>query len=373
MKPIFSCISVLWFAPLILLSACSSQPEYLEATSLPVVKLPAATGKERLGQLYPIPEAHAPKPDQFTVPYPPTVGIQDDANIASVQTMDNQLWILNAKSPASTWSQLMTFFQQRQIAIMSKELSTATIDTNWIKEAVQPGFFTRYRLRLEQGLQPNTTEIYLANERKSEAMKDIASTNWPDTLQDGAHGKWLAKELVTTLNNPKLNVGDSYLATTINLPQKVLLTNIDKEPVLSIKAGQGRLNRAFDKALDNNGLIIYASTDSIYHINQYKVKEKKSSWYNPLSWGANEKPDKKSSYSLDEILAHLPNEVQVNDVFTNLAQRQGAKKLSGVGGYLLVQRQLPESTLIYVRDGYGRRLKVTEARNLLDTIRLRLL
>jgi uncharacterized lipoprotein len=354
------------------LCACSSQPEYFDAKTLPPLVTPDGIDSQRLGQLYPVPEQTGRVPTKSLIPFPPTVGVQDNANIASLQTMDDQLWVLNAKSPATTWSQLLSFFQGRKIAIARQDLSTATIETDWFEQAVQPGVAIRYRLRLDQGMQSDTTDIFFRNEKRigTEAVANISLEH----LQDRAHANWLANELIVALNNPNAAVGDSYLATTIDLPQKVKLTDVNDEPVLVTIADQPRLIRALNKALDENGLLLYGSDieSGVYHVDQYTPRDKKSRWGRFFSWGS-DRPDSKPRYTIGEIINHLPNNSSVNTLFPDVSKRETDKKLSSIPGYLLIIRPLQGQTIIYLRDGYGNELAGDKARAILDTIRLRLL
>ena len=88
----------------------------------------------------------------------------------------------------------------------------------------------------------------------------------------------------------------------------------------------------------------------------------------------NEIPNKKSRYSVAEIIASLPNKPGVNDLFFGDEElmREDQSRLSGVQGFLLVVRRRDDSQLVYVRDGYGKVLEVDDAKNILDAIRLRL-
>lgn len=370
----------------LLLAGCSSQPDYLQSSSLPPIVVPEEVDDERLGQLYPVPEWKGVNPDEFQVPFPPIISMQQDTATASLYTMGDQAWILNPRPPAATWSQLAEFFQQQQIPVARQDLGSATIVSDWFEMAAPPGFAVRYSLRLEQGFQPGTTEIHLANQLITKSQLPPGPADEPETLQNIAHSNWLANRLLGVLNNPGSSISNSLLATTIVLPAKAELIDVEGEPVLVMRTSIQRLDRALTTALDDEGLITYATTtgsgpvtNRIYHLNQYEVRGEKSRWYNPFSWGNNQPVDRTSRYSLEQILTHLPNEPEVNGLFagggTGPGSRENKPRLRGVKGYLLVRKPATGGGAhrIYVRDGYGGRLDRGEARELLDAIRLRLL
>ena len=367
----------------LLVSACSRQPEYLQANSLPPIVVPEGAAKERLGQLYPVPPSAVAVAHEFNVPFPPTVPAQGEVNNASLETTNDQFHLLNARPPATTWSQLLRFLQQQSIPLADQNVAAATITSDWFTRALQPGFAIRYRLRLERGLQPDTTEIYVASQLQSSSQPPLATNDWPDSLQDIPHANWLVSQLLEVLNNPRDSVGDSYLATTIALPVKVRVTGVEGEPVLSVKVSARRLSAALTKALTDTDWFTYAAVTrpdtreyGVIHFNQRRVKEKKSRWYNPFSWGGSGSSAQNSRYSLEQILANLPNEPQVNALFADYKSRrqpvdQKRLKLSGIKGYLLVQQPVSDNEQrIYIRDAYGRRLNLEEVRGLLDTLRL---
>lgn len=421
-----STASVIYALSILLLSACSTNTDYLEATSLPPITPPDGLDKDRLGQLYPVPEQVEKKPSKnVSVPLPPTLGVQEDASLASMQAMGDDTWVFNNRPPASTWVQLLSFWQEKTVAVPKRDLTQATMLTDWFSESLQPGYQIRYRLRLEQGLQANTTDIFVENEKRQtptsllnnrdsleltetnsleptkikgieltgtkglESMKanDLEQDN-VDRIQvdepapfvstkDRTHSDLIIKQLVTNLNKVNSAGGDSFLAATIKLPQKVRLSELDDEPVLLSIATQSRLERAFSNALKQEGFILYDhdKPQSVYYFGDQKKGSKRlsglyDSVLNFLLEGFTASIDEQT---LEKTLLNLPDEPDVNRLFPDVASRDTTKKLSGNKGYLLVLRPQQEQTAVYIRDSAGRLLPTDEAIALLDTIRLRLI
>ncbi len=70
------------------------------------------------------------------------------------------------------------------------------------------------------------------------------------------------------------------------------------------------------------------------------------------------------------MLNTLPHEEAVMALFPALKASPKAKQLSRVKGYLVVQRVSSDNKQrIYIRDGYGRPLPLTEAKSLLESIK----
>jgi outer membrane protein assembly factor BamC len=359
----------------ILLAGCSSKkPKYLQSSTIEPIKLPEGADNERIGELYVVPDQVGRKPEEFEVPYPPALGVQEDANIASIQTMQDEFWVLNSQSAATTWSQLVSFLQSRDILIIERDLKSAVIETDWFTEAVQPGFSTRYRMRLERGLQPNTTEIYLFNDKRSQQQESESSSPIAERINDRAHANWLADQLVQVLNDATVKFGDSFMARTIKLPEKIMFAEVNQEPVLLSRTSGDRLDKALSKTLDENGFSLYEKNDTknIYYFDEYEVKRKKSGLLGLISFGGDNKPTT-SRYDLATILEHLQHKAEVFELFPELRSSIEKRKLSGVPGYLLIIQQSSDGATIYIRDPQGKKLSVNDARAVLDTIRLRLL
>jgi hypothetical protein len=149
---------------------------------------------------------------------------------------------------------------------------------------------------------------------------------------------------------------------------------------LVIDAQTPRAYMALSNALVSEGFLTYGNdlAKGFFHFDQYEVNNKKRGFLGILkakpSSQKNEIPNKKSRYSVAEIITSLPNKPGVNDLFFGDKElvREDQSRLSGVQGFLLVVRRRDDSQLVYVRDGYGKVLEIDDAKNILDAIRLRL-
>ncbi|MFT7223461.1 MAG: hypothetical protein ACI82Z_000997 [Cellvibrionaceae bacterium] len=359
-----------------LVSACSGQQDYLQSESLPPLSVPEDQ-RQRLGQLYPVPETERPSPVSFQTPFPPTIGVQADANIASIQTMGDQFWVLNARPPATTWIQLINFFEEREISIVSRDLAAATLITEPFPENTQiDSPQVQYHLRLAKGFQVDTTEIIFSNRLVGSANPAPANQKFGGRLESRSHAEGLVQQWVSVLNAGQVAAFNSFLAATIELEDKVRLAELAGEPVLSVSASETRLLRAFDEGLNENGFIVYDVNDraQVLYFDRYRKKEGGFRWHNPLSWWSGVQSRKDSRYSLTFILSALPDESDVSAVFDSVRpNRQADSKSANVPGYLLAYQRRDGKYTVYVRDGSGRKLPIGEARELLNDIRVRLI
>jgi uncharacterized lipoprotein len=351
----------------------------LKAETIPAVKVPEELDNSRLGQLYRLPDQDIVEPTSAKTPFPPASATQASGQSASLQQLDNKLWVLNDRSVATTWVQLINFWNRRGVTLEKTDVKDATLQTGWFNEAIQPGFSIRYRLRLEQGFQDNTSEIYLSNQKRDNSnLAGEWINNQNDVGDDRVHAQLIADSLVTQLINGQSDVGNSFLAESINLPQKSSLSIINNEPVLLLAVNTPRANNALSKALADDGFLTYDSdlASGFFHFDQYEVGKKGFLSFFSRSKSSQEDsvPNKKSKFSIEQIVTHLPKDPIVNELFFDdkSAERKDLPKLSGVPGFLLVVKPQDDSQLVYVRDGYGKMLESEEAKDILDVIRLRL-
>lgn len=363
------------------LSCSSRQPDYLKAATLPAVKVPEGLDERRLGQLYRLPKQESIEPTSFEIPFPPASATQTSEQKASLQQLDNKLWVLNDRSVATTWVQVINFWNKRGVSLAQTDVANAILQTGWFNEALQPGFSIRYRLRLERGFQDNTAEIYLTNQKRDGSnLTNEWSTEQNNVGDDRVHAQLIADSLVTQLINGESDVGNSFLAESISLPEKSSLSVSNNEPVLVLDTRTPRAYMALSNALVSEGFLTYDNdlAKGFFHFDQYEVDKKKRRFFGILksesSPQKNESANKKSRYSVEEIIASLPNNPSVNDLFFGDEEvvREDQSRLSGVQGFLLAVRRQDNSQLVYVRDGYGKELEVDNAKNILDAVRLRL-
>ncbi len=358
------------------------KPDYLESESLPPIKVPEELDDRRIGQLYRLPEQEIIVPSSFKVPFPPAGSALASERGATLQKLDDKLWILNDTTVAKTWVQLINFLTDRNVSLAKTDLENAVLQTNWFNEGLQPGFSIRYRLRLERGFQTNTTEIYLTNQKRDSSNLISEWSGQDKTIgDDSIHGQLIADALLKYLTGGQSNVGNSLLAESISLPEKSKLILVNNEPALSIEFGGGssRIYQALSNALVTDGFLVYDkdTANGFFHFDTYEVDQKKRRLLGLVRSKETIQKEKiiankKSRHSLEKIIERLPNKPSINTFFFKGKNRPNVSRLSGVPGFLLVVKLADNGHTIYVRDGYGKVLKTDDAKELLDEIRLRL-
>ena len=353
--------------------ACSSpNTEYVGAKSLEPIALPDNIDGEGLGELFPVPAGKAERV-QTDIPLPPTVGSQL-ATDATRFVLGERYWVLNNKTPSTTWSQLLEFWQSEQIAVTDQAVSDATMRTEWFTEAIQPGFEVRYQLELVRGLQFNSTEIHLINQVRP---KGTNAGDWGEVSDNPNHNQWLVDRLTPFLNNRPDALNDSFLASTLNLPARVTYRETANEPILLLDIDDERTASTLVSALEQEPLYLYSADQSrnIYHINVIDPNQNTGllSRLNPFS----SSEPLESPYSLSTLLASIDPTAEAARIFVGVGVGAGAgseqtQSLNDVPGYLIAVTELNSAKQLLIRNGNGEYLPLDEARYVIDIIRRQL-
>ena len=356
----------------VLLGCSSNQPAYLSAEDEAPLALPDSADVSRLGQIYPLPQSIEQAPNRFEKPFPPTSAVQESV-AASGYSLGDQQWVLVAQSPIETWSQLLNFWREKNIPIVKQDLTIGSMQTDWFNESLQPGFEVRYLLQLERGLQPDNTEVYLYNQKRS--SQSVVPLSFGRVREDKQHSQWLTQSLVDQLNKASNDVGNSLLATRLDLPVKVSIREETGEPRLVMTLDSQRSLLSITEALKKDPWVTYENSPSdLFYIDQLSPPDaKRPTFWSRINPFISRPPlvtsESKSQITLERILSEGidwrdPQATRLFERFAKSAVEKRPKK--DINGYLLVFVEGDEGEHeVFIRDGNGSRLPVTDSRNLL--------
>jgi outer membrane protein assembly factor BamC len=366
-------------AAVLLLSACSSNENYLNANTLPPIAVPEGLDKQALGEIYAVPEGDGRlATGELRKPLPPSLSSTQVLTEPRVKSFAGKSWLVVPKEASATWSQLIIYMQSRKIASVKQDVYSASIETGWVTEAAEVGTGLRYQLRLEPGLQPGLTEIHAVNIKGDSNTSISPSSQWPEQSDSVVHERWLLKQIAKAMANQRA-VGDSLIASFISFPAKVISTSVNGEPVLEISMSAEQTYSVIVESTKVGAFTLYEQSPAhtVAYINKAKkakgekkkFTEKVTSFLGDIVT-AKFMDNKGASASLKDILSRLPNENEVNNLFPNQVKVPASGTLSSLSGYLLVQRNIDDNKQrIYIRDGYGRRLSSSAAKVLLNTLK----
>jgi outer membrane protein assembly factor BamC len=355
--------------------------DYLKADNLPPLVLPAGTNKEAMGELYPIPPISAADfgydatASEYEVPRPMPLSANMLQDNVKIQRVGENSWILVNDAPGELWPRIRNFLNANNLSATRADLKQGIIETGWLQFKTDLNSQDKYRLQIDQGIQPETSEIHITHMSVAGATAPTQDPEWPAKSVNPEREKWLLDELAATLASDTTEGGTSLLAQGIgsSASAKAALGMYKNEPVMTLKLDKTRTMATIAYAAKRDGFQLYESDAStgMFYVFYQDPEDAKPGWFKRLLHiGLNPKPAT-TPYSLDKITANMLQ----GDAFESApySTRDDEKKLKDAPGYIFVVTGKPGDYLVRVRDPYGKRLKPREARDLITKLRKNLI
>jgi outer membrane protein assembly factor BamC len=355
--------------------------DYLKADSLPPLVLPAGTNKEAMGELYPIPPISAADfgydatASDYEVPRPMPLSANMLQDNVKIQRVGENSWILVNDAPGELWPRIRNFLNANNLSVTRADLKQGIIETGWLQFKTDLNSQDKYRLQIDQGIQPETSEIHITHMNVLSATKPTQDPEWPSKSMNPEREKWLMDELAATLASDNSEGGTSMLAQGIgsNASAKATLGMYKNEPVMTLKLDKVRTMATIAYAAKRDGFQLYESDAStgLFYVYYQDPEDAKPGWFKRMLHITNKPKAATTPYSLEKIAANMLQGNAFESAPYSI--RDDEKKLKGAPGYLVVVTGNPGDYLVRVRDPYGKRLKPREARDLITKIRKNLI
>ncbi|MFB3304189.1 outer membrane protein assembly factor BamC [Pseudomonas sp. AMR01] len=215
--------------------------DYLEAQATKPMQLPPDVNvAKRLDPLLPIPRnvADDTTKGEYVVPRPQPISAVADASDYSLQKSGDNRWIIAQRPPAEVWPVALQFFQDNGFRIDQQRPQTGEFTTAWQRGSelsanmaqrlqaggVAPDSEARVRVRIEPGVQRNTSEVYVVSaERPAGSTANVDFT--PRSVNMGVDAA-LVDEMLASMSRISEKGGSVSLlaARDYDTPNRVSLT-----------------------------------------------------------------------------------------------------------------------------------------------------
>ena len=251
--------------------------DYLEARPAPEMQLSSGTEVKHLDPLLPIPHriASAETTDDYKVPRPQSLPTNAFAGDFSVQKSGSLNWVVAQRIPAQVWPIAQQFFEENGFKIANERPHLGEFTTQWqapselnaslvsqLWGSAPRDLQTRFRVRIEPGVQRNSSEIFIDQAQRSSA--NAVSSTWTDSGTTAAEASALLAELNSYLTQRNAE-GDSFsllASKTYDTPKRVAL----------VDGGNGvkvlRLDATFDRAWSSVGRALNAANIQVDDLNR---------------------------------------------------------------------------------------------------------
>lgn len=353
--------------------------DYSKADNIPPLVLPEGKRSEAMGELYPIPQITAtdfgydPSAEDNDIPRPLPLSANLEQENVKIQRVGGESWILLNAAPGEVWPRIRNFLNVNSLAVSRADISKGVIETSWLQFKTDLSTYDRYRLQIDQGVQPETTEIHITHMSVPKAEKPAADLGWPRKSDNAEREKWLLDELAATLASESAEGGTSLLAQAIGGAVKANLGMVRGEPFMSIKLDRVRALATLSHAAKQDGFTTF-ETDAdagLYYVHYLDPEDAKPGFLKRLFRVGLTPKAPETPYSLTQIKTNM----LVGDAFESAPRSDPdeEKVLPDAPGYLIVVTGTANNFMVRVRDPYGKRLTPHEARQLLTILRKNLI
>ncbi|WP_027896378.1 outer membrane protein assembly factor BamC [Zestomonas thermotolerans] len=263
--------------------------DYLnDRQTAPMQLPPSADRPKQLDPLLPIPRhvADTTASGKYEVPRPQPLSVRGETSEFSLQKSGDSRWLVAQRTPAEVWPMARQFFEDNGFRISDERPQTGEFSTAWQRfdelsatmarrlgsrvSGVDPRAETRVRVRIEPGVQRNTSEIFVVSaERPAGSSADVvfpAQSSNPSL--DGA----LLDELLANLARRVEQGGSVSLlaARDFDAPSRVSLSEDGSgNPVLTLDTDFDRAWSSVGRSLDSGNVRIDDLNRSLglYYIN----------------------------------------------------------------------------------------------------------
>ncbi len=304
--------------------------DYLSAHQTAPMQV-AVDGEIRpLDPLLPIPQqvADSRVSGKYEVPRPQRLVVAADVSEFSVQSSGDSRWLVAQYAPSQVWVAARQFFTDKGFGIAEERRQTGEFVTAWqtaadLDEAlvrdlgIQDGE-TRVRVRIEPGVQSNTSEIFVLSVKRPAGSG--ADVDWPDSSSNKELDRVLLDELQVSLDRSTREGGSvSLLAERdFDAPSRVNLTEDGSgNPVL-------QLDSDFDRAWSSVGRALQAAdvrvddldrSLGVYYVNlseRANDPDEKPGFFSRLFGGAPDKEEIEARAERYQVrLTRVGNAIQV--------------------------------------------------------------
>jgi len=274
--------------------------DYVKARQLPPLEVPKDLHAEQMEDPLPIPVVPVQPNAVYFVeraPLPEAIYTSDNRGEVRIQRLSQRRWLAIPESPTTVWPKVKQFLAENRMAVIFEEPAEGRIDTDWFEVAPvekqkyrdvvrlvlqekrqAEGLTTgreRLRLRLEGGLQDQSSEIHLRQENDSRGVPSeagLASLVKVTSTLPSAEDE-LLKELGAYIAARVSEQTVSRVASNILGVNKAQMDRgADGSPVLRLRLDFERAWAAVNKALENGGVEV-TSDDSATGTYEIRVSD----------------------------------------------------------------------------------------------------
>lgn len=244
--------------------------DYVRANEIPLMKVPENMDSSAVSELFvipPISNEYIDTEKEFEVPRPNFISSSVQAEIR-IQKLDTRRWIAVNANASDIWPRVRHFLDENNIPATSNKTAVGEIETQWMTLADESTTRDRYKIRIEQGIHANSSEIHIIQSTASADAVAQGDVSWPASSVKPEREKWLLDKLAVYLTKDDKS-GASLLAQSVGGARKVeFVQPYQADPFLVFMLDMDRTWASIGGALGKYPYAIIESdrNKGIYHL-----------------------------------------------------------------------------------------------------------
>ena len=264
----------------------SDAPEkqtYVDLRPQPALQIPSDLKQSESGQVSAVPEIGTQRNASFypdRPPLPDAKYVTDNRNEVRMQRLGDRNWLVIPEAPTTAWPKMKQFFADNGVVLADDRPELGRLNTSWLEDTGRPARDVvrsllqnarseaaldmgqdRFLIRVEQGLQPQSTEVHLRHDndalgekipadlvRVQEVSSDLLAAE--KELLEQIGGYIAARVAESTVSKVALQIGSQ--------PKTDLQRNSEGIPELSFFLDKKRAVASLTQSLRNAGVILDA-------------------------------------------------------------------------------------------------------------------
>jgi len=222
----------------------------------------------------------------------PTQGILPSVAGVTVERAGTQRWLVVNATPEAVWPVLREFWQEMGFIIAVDDPQLGVMETDWaenrakippslirsligkvLEQAYSTPELDRFKIRVERGTTPGTTDIYVAHRGAYEMfvndanLRQVGKTMWQPRPPDPNLEAEMLTRLMVKLGTPQTVASADMKQAKLD-PRAVLTKGADGVPMLVLKDDFDRAWRRVGLSLDRLGFSVqeFDRAEGLYYI-----------------------------------------------------------------------------------------------------------
>lgn len=258
--------------------------DYLEAQSVPAMRVPEGMETRPLESLLPVPEEVATprNTDKYYVPRPQKLNALAQSEDFSISVSGEERWLVALRNPTRLWLATRQFLQENGFRLAQEAPQSGQLSSAWqsgaelhpqsVAAAVPEGQKVRVRVRIESGMRRNTSEVFILSDERDAQLGNDARLDWPLRSANPQLDAALLEALRVSLKD-NAALGDSVSLVTnreFDAPSRVtFIEDANGSPLLQLETDFNRAWSRVGRAIEDADIRVEDINRSlgVYYVN----------------------------------------------------------------------------------------------------------